>query len=100
MGTESVEASFLSIFALMSFFIFLILSKYSHNFFTGVRDKISQFTERSEDVDEKNDEIINRYFSDDEDSNADEMQEPLVRYKPIFYASAIHPTNSIPLNHG
>ena len=36
MGTESVEASFLSIFALMSFFVFLILSKYSHNFFTGV----------------------------------------------------------------
>jgi len=36
MGTESVEASFLSIFALMSFFVFLILSKYSHNFLTGV----------------------------------------------------------------
>ena len=30
MGTESVEASFLSIFALISFFIFLIISKYSH----------------------------------------------------------------------
>ena len=30
MGTESIEASFLSIFALISFFIFLIVSKYSH----------------------------------------------------------------------
>ena len=30
MGTESIEASFLSIFALISFFIFLIASKYSH----------------------------------------------------------------------
>ena len=30
MGTESIEASFLSIFALMSFFIFLLVSKYSH----------------------------------------------------------------------
>ena len=30
MGTESIEASFLSIFALISFFIFLIISKYSH----------------------------------------------------------------------
>ena len=30
MGTESIEASFLSIFALISFFIFLLLSKYSH----------------------------------------------------------------------
>ncbi len=29
MGTESIEASFLSIFALISFFIFLIVSKYS-----------------------------------------------------------------------
>ena len=29
MGSESIEASFLSIFALMSFFIFLIISKYS-----------------------------------------------------------------------
>ena len=29
MGTESIEASFLSIFALISFFIFLIISKYS-----------------------------------------------------------------------
>ena len=36
MGTESVEASFLSIFALISFFIFLILSKYSQNFFSGI----------------------------------------------------------------
>ena len=30
MGTESIEASFLSIFALISFFIFLIISKYSY----------------------------------------------------------------------
>ena len=30
MGTESVEASFLSIFALISFFIYLITNKYSH----------------------------------------------------------------------
>ncbi len=30
MGTESIEASFLSIFALISFFIFLLISKYSH----------------------------------------------------------------------
>ena len=30
MGTESIEASFLSIFALISFFIFLIVSKYSY----------------------------------------------------------------------
>ena len=30
MNTESIEASFLSIFALISFFIFLIVSKYSH----------------------------------------------------------------------
>ena len=30
MGTESIEASFLSIFALISFFIFLFASKYSH----------------------------------------------------------------------
>ena len=29
MGTESIEASFLSIFALISFFIFLLISKYS-----------------------------------------------------------------------
>ncbi len=30
MGTESIEASFLSIFALISFFIFFIVSKYSY----------------------------------------------------------------------
>ena len=30
MGTESIEASFLSIFALISFFIFLLVSKFSH----------------------------------------------------------------------
>ena len=30
MGTESIEASFLSIFALISFFIFLLTSKFSH----------------------------------------------------------------------
>ena len=30
MGTESIEASFLSIFALISFFIFLLVSKYAH----------------------------------------------------------------------
>ena len=30
MGTESIEASFLSIFALISFFIFLFISKLSH----------------------------------------------------------------------
>ena len=30
MGTESIEASFLSMFALISFFIFLLVSKYSH----------------------------------------------------------------------
>ena len=35
MGTESIEASFLSIFALISFFIFLIVSKYSHKFRGG-----------------------------------------------------------------
>ena len=35
MGTESIEASFLSIFALMSFFIFLIISKFSHKFRNG-----------------------------------------------------------------
>ena len=29
MGTESIEASFLSIFALVSFFIFLLVSKFS-----------------------------------------------------------------------
>ena len=30
MGTESIEASFLSMFALISFFIFLLTSKFSH----------------------------------------------------------------------
>ena len=30
MGTESIEASFLSIFALISFFVFLLVSKYAH----------------------------------------------------------------------
>ena len=30
MGTESIEASFLSLFALISFFVFLLVSKYSH----------------------------------------------------------------------
>ena len=30
MGTETIETSFLSIFALISFFIFLITSKYSY----------------------------------------------------------------------
>jgi UDP-N-acetylmuramyl pentapeptide phosphotransferase/UDP-N-acetylglucosamine-1-phosphate transferase len=30
MGTESIEASFLSIFALISFFIFLLVSKFAH----------------------------------------------------------------------
>ena len=36
MGTESIEASFLSIFALLSFFIFLIVSKFSHKISNGV----------------------------------------------------------------
>ena len=35
MGTESIEASFLSIFALVSFFIFLLISKYSHKIKSG-----------------------------------------------------------------
>ena len=35
MGTESIEASFLSIFALISFFIFLLISKYSHKIKEG-----------------------------------------------------------------
>ena len=35
MGTESIEASFLSIFALISFFFFLLISKYSHKFRDG-----------------------------------------------------------------
>ncbi len=36
MGTDSIEASFLSIFALISFFIFLIISKYSYKLKDGV----------------------------------------------------------------
>ena len=36
MGTESIEASFLSIFALLSFFIFLIVSKHSQKINNGV----------------------------------------------------------------
>ena len=36
MGSESIEASFLSIFALISFFIFLIISKYSDKIKNGV----------------------------------------------------------------
>ena len=35
MGTESIEASFLSIFGLISFFIFLITSKYSNKIKNG-----------------------------------------------------------------
>ncbi len=35
MGTESIEASFLSIFALISFFIFLLVSKFSHKIRDG-----------------------------------------------------------------
>jgi len=35
METESIEASFLSIFALISFFIFLIVSKFSHKIRNG-----------------------------------------------------------------
>ena len=35
MGTESIEASFLSIFALISFFIFFITSKYSYKIKNG-----------------------------------------------------------------
>ena len=35
MGTESIEASFLSIFALVSFFIFLFTSKYAHKIKDG-----------------------------------------------------------------
>ena len=35
MGTESIEASFLSIFALINFFIFLLISKYSHKIRRG-----------------------------------------------------------------
>ena len=35
MGTESIEASFLSIFSLISFFIFLLISKYSQKIRSG-----------------------------------------------------------------
>ena len=35
MGTESIEASFLSIFALITFFIFLIINKYSSRIKNG-----------------------------------------------------------------
>ncbi len=36
MGTESIEASFLSIFALISFFVFLLSNKYSHKVKEGI----------------------------------------------------------------
>ena len=36
METESIESSFLSIFALISFFIFLLISKFSHRIKSGV----------------------------------------------------------------
>ena len=36
MGTESIEVSFLSIFALITFFVFLLVSKYSHGIKDGV----------------------------------------------------------------
>ena len=36
MQTDSVELSFLSIFAFITFFIFLIVSKYSHKLNNGV----------------------------------------------------------------
>ena len=36
MGSESIEASFLSIFALISFFIFMAISKYSHKIKNGI----------------------------------------------------------------
>ena len=35
MGTESIEASFLSIFALISFFTFLVISKFSNKIKDG-----------------------------------------------------------------
>ena len=35
MGNESIEASFLSVFALITFFIFLLISKYSHKIKSG-----------------------------------------------------------------
>ena len=41
MGTESIESSFLSMFALISFFIFLLVNKYSHKIKNGaLLDKI------------------------------------------------------------
>ena len=36
MGTESIEASFLSVFALISFFVFLLANKFSHKIGEGV----------------------------------------------------------------
>ena len=36
MQTESIELGFLSIFALITFFIFLIISKYSQKIFNGI----------------------------------------------------------------
>ena len=36
MGSESIEASFLSIYALVVFFIFLIISKFSHKIYNGI----------------------------------------------------------------
>ena len=36
MSTESIESGFLSIFALLTFFIFLIINKYSHKFKNGI----------------------------------------------------------------
>ena len=36
MGNESIELSFLSIFTLITFFIFLIVSKYSYKFKRGI----------------------------------------------------------------
>ena len=36
MGSESIEASFLSIYALVVFFIFLIISKLSHKIYNGI----------------------------------------------------------------
>ena len=36
MQTESVESGFLSIFALITFFIFLITNKYSHKINNGI----------------------------------------------------------------
>ena len=36
MGNESIELSFLSIFTLITFFIFLIVSKYSYKFKSGI----------------------------------------------------------------